>query len=352
RKGRRGNDDDGCGDAGDRGAAASSFSRFAADFEVGESPFSPSTEKFFLVSVCWPCLDTVPCRSLEMFSLGMVARRIHPSKNPFHSFGLFLPHLRKKKCRHARRRHLRVGLQGPQPDGPPPLRHQGREARGAGPVRPRADAPRGLRPRGTQRRHVVVRHGRGHAARGTVLPGVDGGEPAVHTDRALPVHAPRRDGAGCARGGEGGGGGGREVQAAQGDVPGAEPDPRERNDPPGHQGGLVPCHSAPSFVGRLAKCCVVAWFDLWFDLLSLLTWTSFRYRAKPENIFIKNDQYKLGDFGLVSNIENHGDVEEGDSRYMSRELLSGDLDDLTKVSSLVRSTALPDGRGVTHDPAK
>jgi len=51
---------------------------------------------------------------------------------------------------------------------------------------------------------------------------------------------------------------------------------------------------------------------------------------KPENIFIKNDQYKLGDFGLVSKIENHSDVEEGDSRYMSMELLSGDLEDLTK----------------------
>jgi len=51
---------------------------------------------------------------------------------------------------------------------------------------------------------------------------------------------------------------------------------------------------------------------------------------KADNIFIKNDQYKLGDFGLVSKIENHNDVEEGDSRYMSMELLSGDLEDLTK----------------------
>lgn len=56
---------------------------------------------------------------------------------------------------------------------------------------------------------------------------------------------------------------------------------------------------------------------------------------KPENIFIKNGQYKLGDFGLVSKIENHDDVEEGDSRYMSMELLSGELDDLTKVSKFV-----------------
>jgi serine/threonine protein kinase len=50
---------------------------------------------------------------------------------------------------------------------------------------------------------------------------------------------------------------------------------------------------------------------------------------KPENIFIKNDQFKLGDFGLVSKVSAH-DVEEGDSRYMSMELLSGDHTDLTK----------------------
>ena len=50
---------------------------------------------------------------------------------------------------------------------------------------------------------------------------------------------------------------------------------------------------------------------------------------KPENIFIKNDQFKLGDFGLVSKVSSH-DVEEGDSRYMSKELLSGDHADLTK----------------------
>lgn len=53
---------------------------------------------------------------------------------------------------------------------------------------------------------------------------------------------------------------------------------------------------------------------------------------KPENIFRKSGMYKLGDFGLVSKIENHDDVEEGDSRYMSLELLRGELDDLTKVS--------------------
>jgi len=60
---------------------------------------------------------------------------------------------------------------------------------------------------------------------------------------------------------------------------------------------------------------------------------------KPENIFIRKDQFKLGDFGLVSKITRahdgkvvmqEDDVEEGDSRYMSRELLSGDHPDLTK----------------------
>lgn len=51
---------------------------------------------------------------------------------------------------------------------------------------------------------------------------------------------------------------------------------------------------------------------------------------KPENIFIKNDQYKLGDFGLVSKASCSEEVEEGDSRYMSMELLSGRPSDLTK----------------------
>jgi hypothetical protein len=53
---------------------------------------------------------------------------------------------------------------------------------------------------------------------------------------------------------------------------------------------------------------------------------------KPENIFIKNDQYKLGDFGLVNKTSVRGEVdEEGDSRYMAKDLLSGYQLDLTKV---------------------
>ena len=65
---------------------------------------------------------------------------------------------------------------------------------------------------------------------------------------------------------------------------------------------------------------------------------------KPENIFVKNDLYKLGDFGLAYRVftKNNGgkaaaaaaatpDVEEGDSRYMSKDLLDFSPRDLTKV---------------------
>ena len=47
-------------------------------------------------------------------------------------------------------------------------------------------------------------------------------------------------------------------------------------------------------------------------------------------MFVKNDQYKLGDWGLVTKASALKDAEEGDSRYMSLELLSGDSTDLTK----------------------
>lgn len=59
---------------------------------------------------------------------------------------------------------------------------------------------------------------------------------------------------------------------------------------------------------------------------------------KPENIFVKNDLYKLGDFGLAYASTKIGgqdaaipDVEEGDSRYMSKDLLDSGPKDLTKV---------------------
>ena len=54
---------------------------------------------------------------------------------------------------------------------------------------------------------------------------------------------------------------------------------------------------------------------------------------KPENIFVREDIFKLGDFGLVSKVSVQDDVEEGDSRYMCMDLLSGNHKDLTKVST-------------------
>ncbi|CAM9653838.1 unnamed protein product, partial [Discosporangium mesarthrocarpum] len=50
----------------------------------------------------------------------------------------------------------------------------------------------------------------------------------------------------------------------------------------------------------------------------------------PGNIFIKNGQYKLGDFGLVTPANSGADVVEGDSRYMSKELLNDNHQQLTK----------------------
>lgn len=62
---------------------------------------------------------------------------------------------------------------------------------------------------------------------------------------------------------------------------------------------------------------------------------------KPENIMVKNDLYKLGDFGLANVFTKEGrgggrattateDIEEGDSRYMSKDLLDFKPQDLTK----------------------
>lgn len=57
--------------------------------------------------------------------------------------------------------------------------------------------------------------------------------------------------------------------------------------------------------------------------------------VQPGNIFVKNGQYKLGDFGLVTpvHVRSGTDVVEGDSRYMSKELLNDDHSNLTKVNS-------------------
>lgn len=55
---------------------------------------------------------------------------------------------------------------------------------------------------------------------------------------------------------------------------------------------------------------------------------------KPDNIFVQNGLYKLGDFGLAG-IATSMDAEEGDSRYLSRDMLQSGQRDLTKVSLLL-----------------
>ena len=73
---------------------------------------------------------------------------------------------------------------------------------------------------------------------------------------------------------------------------------------------------------------------------------SFAMQIKPENIFIKGDLYKLGDFGLAGAFTKDGgkdaaapDIEEGDSRYMSKDLLDNPKD-LTKVSGEWRGSPI------------
>jgi hypothetical protein len=52
---------------------------------------------------------------------------------------------------------------------------------------------------------------------------------------------------------------------------------------------------------------------------------------------VKNNLFKLGDFGLANAFTANGgitsvtDIEEGDSRYMSKDLLDNSPKDLSKV---------------------
>ncbi|KAK6940951.1 Protein kinase domain, partial [Dillenia turbinata] len=53
--------------------------------------------------------------------------------------------------------------------------------------------------------------------------------------------------------------------------------------------------------------------------------------GKPDNIYVKNGIYKLGDFGCTTLLDGSLSIEEGDVRYMPHEILIGKYDHLDKV---------------------
>ncbi|XP_057548991.1 wee1-like protein kinase [Amaranthus tricolor] len=53
--------------------------------------------------------------------------------------------------------------------------------------------------------------------------------------------------------------------------------------------------------------------------------------VKPENIYVKNGVYKLGDFGCATLLDKTLPIEEGDARYMPQEILNEKHDHLDKV---------------------
>ncbi|XVE73284.1 hypothetical protein DITRI_Ditri11bG0105200 [Diplodiscus trichospermus] len=72
---------------------------------------------------------------------------------------------------------------------------------------------------------------------------------------------------------------------------------------------------------------------------------------KPDNIYVKNGVYKLGDFGCATLLNKSLPVEEGDARYMPQEILNENYDHLDKVDifslgvtiyELIRGSPLPE----------
>ncbi|KAJ4835535.1 hypothetical protein Tsubulata_041078 [Turnera subulata] len=73
--------------------------------------------------------------------------------------------------------------------------------------------------------------------------------------------------------------------------------------------------------------------------------------VKPENIYVKNGVYKLGDFGCATLLDQSLPIEEGDARYMPQEILNEEYDHLEKVDifslgasiyELIRGASLPE----------
>ncbi|XP_058227913.1 wee1-like protein kinase isoform X1 [Rhododendron vialii] len=73
--------------------------------------------------------------------------------------------------------------------------------------------------------------------------------------------------------------------------------------------------------------------------------------VKPDNIYVKNGVYKLGDFGCATLLDRSLPIEEGDARYMPQEILNDEYDYLDKVDvfslgaaiyELIRGSSLPE----------
>ncbi|WJZ90299.1 hypothetical protein VitviT2T_009452 [Vitis vinifera] len=73
--------------------------------------------------------------------------------------------------------------------------------------------------------------------------------------------------------------------------------------------------------------------------------------VKPDNIYVKDGVYKLGDFGCATLLDRSLPIDEGDARYMPQEILNDNYDHLDKVDmfslgaaiyELIRGSHLPE----------
>ncbi|KAG7025573.1 Wee1-like protein kinase, partial [Cucurbita argyrosperma subsp. argyrosperma] len=73
--------------------------------------------------------------------------------------------------------------------------------------------------------------------------------------------------------------------------------------------------------------------------------------VKPDNIYVKDGVYKLGDFGCATLLDKSLPIEEGDARYMPQEILNERYDYLDKVDIFSLGAAIYEAM-VDPDPAR
>ncbi|EYU35775.1 hypothetical protein MIMGU_mgv1a018778mg [Erythranthe guttata] len=62
--------------------------------------------------------------------------------------------------------------------------------------------------------------------------------------------------------------------------------------------------------------------------------------VKPENIYVKNGIYKLGDFGCATTVDKSWPIEEGDARYMPQEIQNENYENLDKVDIFLSGASI------------